>query len=141
MTEFDLQNALTERFKKLNDFSGIKFLKDENVAYPNKTFTKPNDKTWFEVHFMNSKPSGLSVCENRLTRCSGIMQIDICVPLQKGEKEVANKYKWISRLFSRGTVIAGDIMITNVYVANQQTDTDHYRINVRVEWEADIEKE
>ena len=140
MKEVSLQKSLIDRFKTLNKISGIDFLTDSNVSYPNKPFTKPDDKRWFEVTFLNNEPEVLADFYGNLSRWNGILQIDICTPLEKGEDEAYTKYEWISKIFRRGDTF-DDIMIDNCYIADRETETDHYRTVVRVNWEADTDDE
>lgn len=140
MTEIDLQKQLIDRFKTLNEVSGKNFITDKNVSYPNKKFTVPQDKRWFEVYFISNAPVMAGICEDAQNRFTGIFQIDICTPLDSGEKEADNKYKAIANLFSRDTYFS-DISVINCYRARQVAEVDHFRTTIRIEWSADIDKE
>ena len=115
MTEIDLQKALINRFNTLNTFSGITFIKKNNVHYPNKPFTE-NISSWFDLNFLSNAPSSVSVGDDSQNRYNGIFQIDIYTPLDMGEDEPNNKYKWLSKLFSKGTDF-DNIIIMKVYRA------------------------
>lgn len=140
MNDISIQKSLFDRFKTLNTFSNISFLSDNytNVAFPNKLFSPPESKRWFELYFIPDPPEGLGVCDNHLDRWTGIFQIDICTPKNKGEDEANNKYKWIAKLFARGTAF-DDVLIDKVYKVKTSEEDDIYRTTVRVEWEADID--
>lgn len=139
MTEFDLQKKLQERFLSLNAFSGISFLSDANVNLNgNKAFCIPDDRRWFSLRFMSDSPDEVGIGNNVQERLAGIYQIDICVPLGKGEDEAETKYKWIKRLFRAGTEIE-ELTITKVYKASAFVEKTYYRVVVRIEWTADID--
>lgn len=142
MTIYDIQEVLIDHFKTLNDFSGIEFLTDNNVQYPNQSIQEPEDKRWFEVNILNNESEPTAMFSEQ-DRYSGFMQIDICVPLDAGELEVSNKVKWISRLFRRGQFLGEEMSleITNVSRANTSQENDHYKTTVRVYWTADIDIE
>lgn len=139
MNDTAIQNSLFRRFETLNTFSGIQFITqgNANVAYPNIDFEPPANKRWFELFFLPDKPEGLGVCDNHLDRWTGIFQIDICTPKNKGEDEANNKYRWIAKLFARGTTF-DDVLIDKVYKIRKEED-NVYRTIVRIEWEADID--
>ena len=138
MNDTSIQDCLFSRFETLNTFSGKPFITSNNVAYPNKLFEPPENNRWFELNFLPDKPEGLGVCDNHLDRWTGIFQIDICTPKNKGEDESNNKYKWIAKLFARGTTF-GDVLINKVYKIPPQEENNIYRTIVRIEWEADID--
>jgi hypothetical protein len=140
MTSVDLQEQLTARFKTLNDFSGIKFITDKNVSYPNIAFTQPDDNRFFILSFMFNEPEAISNFDEAQDEITGIFQIDICTPLESGESESNNKFKWISKLFSRGTTFE-DIEITKSPSKTVDYDSDYYRTTVRINWVARIDKE
>lgn len=140
MNEYDLQEQLFERFKTLNEFSGIEFLTDENVYYVNENFTKPSDCRWFEVSFMCNEPKPVSSFGDAQDRYTGILQIDVCTPLNKGESESKAKCTWIKKLFGRGATF-GDITVNSCSISSKEEQSDHLRTTVRVNWDADIDKE
>lgn len=140
MTEVDIQNSLITMFKTLNDFSGITFLTDSNVAYPNKSFTVPTDARYFVVSFLSNPPSPVANFSEAQNIYTGILQVDIYTPLDSEENESNNKYKWLSKLFSRGKQF-DDIMIIRTYKVSSEATEDSYRTIVKVEWEAVIDKE
>lgn len=146
MTEFDIQKALFDRFKELNEFSGIEFLKmDEdgnytNVHFPNMPFSEPENESWFDLTFRSNEPAQVALTENSQNRFTGVLYIDIITPNDVGEDEAQNKYKWIARLFG-GNDIIDDVDITKVYVSTKGNEGDHYRLLIAVEWSADIDKE
>lgn len=145
MTEFDLQTSLFNHFKKLNDVSGITFLKTDasgnylNVHFPNIPFTAPDDKRYFELTFRSDEPDQVALMGGSQNRYAGILYIDIITPQDVGEYESENKYRWIARLFNDKEI--DDVLITNVYISNKGNEADHYRLLVAVEWTADIDKE
>lgn len=138
MTEICIGKALYERFKTLNEFSGINYINENNIAYPNVSFEPPQNKRWFELSFLADKPTPASIGEEAQNRWNGIFQIDICTPLAKGVDEANAKYEWIAKLFSRGACF-GDVEINSVYKAREGAEKDYYRTVVRVEWTADID--
>ena len=138
MTDVYLQKKLVDAFLSLNSFSGVQFLNDKNVSLPNKAFVVPTDKRWFAVSFMAGEPSPAAAFDEAQNRWNGVLQIDIQVPLDKGEAEANNKYEWIAKLFRRGNTF-DEIEIVKCYRTNQHYTDDQYVTTVRVEWTADID--
>lgn len=139
MTDADIQRTLFDAFRTLNDYSGIEFITDSNVAYPNRAFRPPKDGRWFALSFMADAPTAASVGEYSRNRWSGVFQIDIYTPQDSGEDEAETKYGWLARLFARGSEF-GDAVVTGVYRALAESEENRYRTAVRVEWTADIDK-
>lgn len=110
------------------------------MAYPNKAFVVPANKSWFEVDFIPPNVDAVGMYEDSQDMWSGIFQIAICTPLNKGEDEADNKYLWIAKLFSRGKTFE-DINIRKCSKVTVTAENDHYRTVVRVEWDAVIDKE
>lgn len=145
MTELDIQKNLFDTFCNLNSFSGIDFLRiDENdnylnVHFPNIQFDAPSDKRWFELTFRNNEPVDNAILGNVQNRFTGVLYIDIITPHDVGEYEALNKYRWIAKLFNSANI--DDVDIMKVYISTKGNEADHYRLQVAVEWTADIDKE
>ena len=145
MTEFDIQTSLFNHFKTLNTFSGIDFLETDtsgnytNVHFPNIPFTVPDNKRYYELTFRSDEPDQVALMDDSQNRYAGILYIDIITPQDVGESESENKYRWIAKLFNDKEI--GDVLITNVYIADKGNEADHYRLLVAVVWTADIDKE
>lgn len=140
MTTVDLQKQLTSRFEKLNELAGVNFITDKNVSYPNIHFVQPADKRFFILNFMFNEPKALANFEEAQDEYTGIFQIDVCTPLDKGESEANTKFEWISRLFPRGLTF-DDIEITRSASKTVQYESDYYKAIVRIEFVARINKE
>lgn len=145
MTEFDVQNILFTHFKTLNEFSGIEYLEKDsddnytNVHFPNVPFEVPESKRWFDLTFINSDPVDAALMEGAQYRFTGILKIDIYTPQDCGEDEAQTKYSWIAKLFNDAELEYVDIM--KVYISTKGNDADCYRLQVTIDWEADIDKE
>ena len=145
MTEFDIQKKLFDHFLTLNTVSGITYLKQDtagkytNVHFPNVPFKAPQDKRWFDLTFINAEPEDASIGEDSQARFYGILRIDIYTPTDRGEDEAKTKYGWIAKLFNDAELEYVDIM--KVYISTKGNDADCYRLQVTVDWEADIDKE
>ena len=141
MTEFDIQKILIDRFKQLNTISGKPYIKESysNVHFPNSKFTVPQDKRWFDLTFRSNEPSDASLMEGSQYRFTGVLYIDIYAPVDKKEDEVEAKYKAIAKLFNDAELDYVDIM--SVYISTKGNDADSYRLQVAINWEADIDKE
>lgn len=145
MTEFDIQNNLFDVFKNLNSFSGVDFLETDgngnytNVHFPNVQFEAPDSKRYFELAFRNNEPEDVALMENPQSRFTGVMYIDIITPQDVGEYEALNKYRWIAKLFNGSNI--DDVDIMKVYISTKGNEADHYRLQIAVEWTADIDKE
>lgn len=145
MTEFDIQNNLFDVFKNLNSFSGVDFLETDgnenytNVHFPNVQFEAPDSKRYFELAFRNNEPEDVALMEKPQSRFTGVMYIDIITPQDVGECEALNKYRWIAKLFNGSNI--DDVDIMKVYISTKGNEADHYRLQIAVEWTADIDKE
>ena len=138
MTEIDLKQLLENHFLTLNTFSGIEFIKADNVDFRNnKPFTEPSDKRFFSLQFLPDTPETIAIGNNDSERFTGIFQIDVITPIDKGLDEAETKYKWLKKLFKKGTEI-GEVVVNNVYKATSITENTYYRTVIRVEWTADI---
>lgn len=134
-----VKNDCLAYFKKINDAYGVKFITESNVSEPNKAFTIPTNKRWFEVSFMPSQSVPVGMGKDTQERIVIVMQIDICTPLKMGTDESDDKVALITQYFQRGTVI-GDAEVEDVYVGTEYADTQCYRAVVRVNLTADIDK-
>jgi hypothetical protein len=139
MTEFDLQERLFARFKDLNLVSGINFLNDNNVHYPNESFSIPNDNRWFDLNIVTNEPENVSLLDDSQERINGVLYVDINTPLDVGEDEAKNIYKHLKRLFNNFK--DKDILINKCYVSHKESGVTSYSLQVAIEWEADIDKE
>ena len=102
MTEYDIQERFFTEFQKLNDFSGMELITEENVAYPNKDFEKPEDNRYFILSMATEEPSPVSEGNEPQLEVNGFFQIDIITPIGSGEDEQKTKYEWLANLFSIG---------------------------------------
>ena len=141
MTEFDIQDSLINVFDTLNTFSGITFITETNVHYPNKSFAEPSNKRWFNLTFRSNEPIDIGMLPDSQERYNGIFYIDIYTPLDSGEVEAETKYKWIKKLFNSNNGFFDETVIKNIYISTKGADGDKYRLQLAVEWEADIDKE
>ena len=145
MTEFGIQKILFDHFKTLNAVSNITYLVTDtsgnytNVHFPNVPFSVPEDKRWFDLTFRNNDPVDASIMEDSQYRFTGVLYIDIYTPQDVGEDEAETIYSWIAKLFNDAELDYIDIM--KVYVSTKGNDADCYRLQVAIEWEADIDKE
>ena len=145
MTEFDIQKELFDYFLTLNTFSGIEYLKTDsegnytNVHFPNVSFTAPENKRWFDLSMQVAEPVDAFLMEKSPYRFAGTLKIDIYTPTDCGEEECLTKYRWIAKLFNDANL--EDVDITKVYISTKGNDADCYRLQVTVNWEADIDKE
>ena len=145
MTEFDIQKKLFEHFLTLNTFSNIEYLKTDasgkytNVHFPNVPFTAPSNKRWFDLTFINAEPVDASLMEGSQYRFAGVLKVDIYTPTDSKEDEAEMKYRWIAKLFNSANLDYIDIM--RVYISTKGNDADCYRLQVTIDWEADIDKE
>jgi len=149
MTEAGIRDSLIAHFHTLNTVSGVEFLTDEytegestfykNVHYPNKRFVLPNDRSFFELTFLPSEPSPVSLGENAQNEIAGIFQIDVCTPLDVGTLEADDKKDYLYEMFKRGTYINDIVEVTKVYSPTETAESDFYRVVVRVQWTALID--
>ena len=146
MTEFDIQKSLIDVFKTLNTFSQIEFLKIENGEYknvhlPNISFSEPEDKRYFDLTFRNNEGVPIGMLPDSQERITGVLYIDVYTPKDSGESEAETKCKWIKKLYHSNNGFFDDSVIKNIYISTKGADGDKYRLQLAVEWEADIDKE
>lgn len=151
MTELDVQRKLFDTFCTLDDYArengytGEPFLEQDsdgnylNVHFPNRPFVYPESKRWFDLTFRNSEPTDVAIMEGAQYRFTGVFYIDVIIPQDVEEYEAENKYQWIARLFHGINIDVVDIM--KVYISTKGNEADLYRLQVAIEWEADIDKE
>lgn len=82
------------------------------IAWPNKTFTPPNG-LWASVHYIPSKPSTITCGEGGEEELLGILQIDINIPTNAGEKLQTDALDSLETYFTPGKVfsLAGQSVI------------------------------
>ena len=151
MTEFDIQEKLVDLFLTLDDYAESQGYQGEpyfvtdaednvlNVHLPNEPFEVPENKRFFDVTFRNNSPEDAALMEGAQYRFTGVLYIDILVEQDVGEGEVWAIYSWIAKLFNNANMDYIDIM--RVYISTKGNDADKYRLQVAIEWEADIDKE
>ncbi len=145
MTDVYVQKILTKVFLTINDFSGKHYLKFDdtgnplNVLVPNKYFDPKTPYQFFVLDFLPDTPEPSAMGTDAGNRWTGIFQIDINTPLDKGEKEAADKYDWLSKLFARGKYFE-KVLIQNCYRATVNRNEKWYTTTVRVEWAAELER-
>ncbi len=138
MTEVDIKKALIRHFETLNTASGKPFISvdKKNVCYDNENFTPPDNGNWFMLSFVPDEPEEYGMGNLDQDRFSGFFQIDICVPLGKGEAQCNAIYEALAKLFSRGTCVEDFVDIDKVYAPTESTQANYYRKVVRVNWTA-----
>jgi hypothetical protein len=144
MTDVVIQQKLIAAFLTLNDASGVPYIKfnglePANAALPNKPFTPPSSKQFFSIAFLPNEPEPAAMGTEAENRWNGILQIDICTPLGKGEDEANAKYNALAKLFARGKYF-GEVLIQRVYRAQTRVDIDIFVTVIRVEWAANLER-
>lgn len=137
MKHIEIRKEFINRFMTLNSFSGCNFIKNENVAFPNETFTPPTDNKYFRLSFNPDTPETIGMYNCDQQRYYGFFQIDICSPKNKGLADSDNKFEWICKLFKEGTSFEG-IDIEKVYLATTSEEDNLYRTVVRVNFTADV---
>jgi len=146
MTDTYIEQTLIDAFLTLNEFSSIPYITKDangnplNVSLPNKPFTEPVNRQFFVLSFLPGEPEPAGLGVNAENRWSGILQIDIMVPLGVGQAESNSKYEWIAKLFQRGKMF-GDVMVRRTYRAMHGAETAYYRTVVRVEFSASLPKD
>ena len=151
MTEFDIQKELFDVFLSLdsfattNGYTGEPYIETDsednvlNVHFPNKPFEYPEGKKWFDLTFINNEPVDAALMGGAQARYTGVLYIDIFTPNDVGEDECAAIYSWLAMLYH--DVNIDDVDIMQVYISTKGNEADHYRLQVAVVWEADIDKE
>ncbi len=114
------------------------YIRTDNVAWPNKTFSRPSENGWYEIDHIPGEPYQAALGEDAPNRWVGIYQITICVKIDSGKVAANARYEAIAGLFSRGSIFSG-VEIERVYSGPEGPEEDHYRLPVRIVYRADIE--
>lgn len=109
-----------------------------NVAYENKSFTRPSDNYWFELFFIPSRPYQQELGQSGRNRWQGVFQINICVPKNVGKTSINARFNSIVNAFPRGYITDG-IRITSAGRTSARTADDYCFQPVSVYWEADLD--
>lgn len=138
MTDRVIKEALIKHFKTLNEASGKPFISADgkNICEDNKEFTPPANSNWFSLSFNTDEPDEYGLGNLDQDRWNGFFQIDICVPLGKGEKQCNAIYEALCKLFARGICIENIVDINKVYSPMSDVQGNYYRMVVRVNWTA-----
>lgn len=142
MTDTEVESILISTFETI----GSPFLtsittngttKYTNVAYENKSFTRPNNGYWFELHFIPSAPYQQELGKTGKNRWYGIFQINICVPKNVGTTSMQSRFNKIFSVFPRGFLSNG-INIKSVARTSARTEDDYMFLPVSIAWQADL---
>lgn len=146
MTDATVETLLIEKFKELDGLEKTNTGTDENpvyeyptVAFPNVTFTKPDDGYWYELFFIPAQPVVIELGTEARSRWVGILQINVCVPKNTGTTPLNDRYDNIAKLFKSGLYFDG-IRISRTYRTSALDDGDYYVMPVSVEWQADLDR-
>lgn len=122
--------------------------------HPNIAFTRPDDLYWLDFFFLPSVPFQQELGNWGRNRWRGILQINICVPLNEATTEEAEAdseddtfgtsamdmcYNDIAKTFKRGVIFDG-IRIHKTYrnTSAMQVYEDFCALPVTIEWQADL---
>lgn len=121
---------------------------------PNISFKRPEDLYWLDFFFLPNQPTQQELGTDGRNRWRGIMQINICVPLNEATTEESEEtegddtfgtsamdtcYNDIARVFRRGVIFDG-IRIYKTYrnPSAMQVYEDFCCMPVSIEWQADL---
>lgn len=85
--------------------SASQSLADKDVAWPNKLFKNPGG-LWFSVHYLPSPPTSVTLGLNGEEELRAILQIDVNVPTDSGEKEQMAAVHALEAFYVPGQVLA-----------------------------------
>lgn len=145
MNDVDIRKSLFDRFKTINTVTGKNLIKYDsdgniiNVAFPNVTFSKPSTGQWFELNLLVNAPNAITTGEEHINEWTGILQIDLCVPLNVGYDQIDNQYNCILQLYPEGLFVDDYIHIEKCYSPSESAEEDCYRKIVRIQWTADVD--
>lgn len=146
MTDARIENLIIEKFKELDGLEKVNIGTREEpeweyptVAFPNVTFTKPDDGYWYELFFIPARPVVIELGSEARSRWVGILQINVCVPKNTGTIPLNDRYDNIAKLFRSGLFFDG-IRINRTYRTSALDDGDYYVMPVSVEWQADLDR-
>ena len=147
MTEITVENILIERFKTLDglkkieetDLNGDIITTYPEVAFPNEPFERPEDGYWYELFPAPAKSVDAYLGSMEDVRWAGVLQINICAPVNSGLKPLNERYESIAKLYRRGAIIDG-IRIIRSDRTSAIEDGDFYVMPVQIVWEANLER-
>lgn len=115
---------------------------------PVKTFTRPDDLYWLDFFFMNNEPFQQELGTGGRNRHKGILQINICTPLddtKENEEDPIGTSSMdvcaddIARVFRRGVIFDGiRIVKCHKYTSALEVYDDFASLPLRIFWEADL---
>lgn len=79
-------------------------LEGEHVKWPNVKFDPPEAATWFGVHFLPADRSVATLGDGGFDRATGILQIDVDIPLDSGEEALEEKITALENQFVPGRI-------------------------------------
>ena len=122
--------------------------------HPNIAFERPDDLYWLDFFFIPAEPFQQELGTGGRNRWRGILQINICVPLNEATTDVSGEtededifgtsamdkcYNDIARVFRRGVIFNG-IRIHKTYrnTSAMQFYDDFCALPVTIEWQSDL---
>lgn len=96
MSQFKVRNTVIQ--------SAVTALAGKDVAWANKLF-KPTGGLWFAVHYMPSKPTQATLGLGGEDELRSILQIDVNVPSNSGEKTQLEELSFLEDTYPSGHVL------------------------------------
>ena len=135
-----VQSALMTRLEAVNaGLTGGPF----PIAYPNVEFTVPDDAPWIQVFLFTNQPFVGSLGPEGEDEISGILQLDVYVPLGEGTGRLTSLFDSIRSGFKAGTQLTYSgqwALILSCGMRSPMKEDGFYRGTVTIEWETRISR-
>lgn len=128
---------------KTNDGDEVLYLYPD-VLFPNISDNRPVDddgmnSPWYELFFIPYAPNQIELGTSGRSRWVGIMQVNICVPLNWGTDDLYARYDELAALFRSGLILQG-VRIVKTYRSSAIEDDDYYMLPITIEWQSDLDR-
>lgn len=95
-----------EKVKKAAIASAVQVLASlvdsKSIAWANKAFTPPTAKPWVSVHYLPGKPETVTMGDNGEEELSSMLQFDINIPTDSGEKAQSKILEELENFYTPG---------------------------------------
>ena len=145
MTDTYVENVLIEKFKELDGLEKVNIGTDDEPVWDYPEVVFPNEEKeltsdyWYELYFIPSTPTQIELGTTARSRWIGILQINVCVPLNDGITPLNERFDNIASLFRSGLYVDG-VRILKTYRSSARKDESCYTMPVTVAWQVDLDR-
>lgn len=109
------------------------------MAFENAAFNKPANSPWASVFVLPNQPSVGSLGSGGTDVHTGIMQVDVNVPVGSGESVILQKADAVSAYFTAGKRLiynAQEVLVRSCGRSSGRNVDGWYRISLTIDWYA-----